>query len=110
MVLLGTIRSRGLTGTAGAAHAAPTLGSRLLTDPLCGDGSKPQTKGRGEGWVIQDWTSRGKVALVTGGNSGIGIGMADGLAQAGADVCIWGTKEREERPPRSRASRGTARA
>ena len=33
----------------------------------------------------------GKVALVTGGNSGIGLGMADALAQAGADVCIWGT-------------------
>jgi NAD(P)-dependent dehydrogenase (short-subunit alcohol dehydrogenase family) len=35
----------------------------------------------------------GKVALVTGGNSGIGIGIADGMAQAGADVCIWGTKQ-----------------
>ena len=31
------------------------------------------------------------VALVTGGNSGIGLGMARGLAEAGADVCIWGT-------------------
>jgi NAD(P)-dependent dehydrogenase (short-subunit alcohol dehydrogenase family) len=36
---------------------------------------------------------RGKVELVTGGNTGIGIGLADGLAQAGADVCIWGTKQ-----------------
>ncbi len=35
----------------------------------------------------------GKVALVTGGNSGIGLGMADALAQAGADVCVWGTSE-----------------
>jgi NAD(P)-dependent dehydrogenase (short-subunit alcohol dehydrogenase family) len=33
----------------------------------------------------------GKVALVTGGNSGIGLGFAQGLAAAGADVCIWGT-------------------
>jgi NAD(P)-dependent dehydrogenase (short-subunit alcohol dehydrogenase family) len=33
----------------------------------------------------------GKVVLVTGGNSGIGLGMADAVAQAGADVCIWGT-------------------
>ena len=33
----------------------------------------------------------GKVALVTGGNSGIGLGMALGLARAGADVAVWGT-------------------
>jgi hypothetical protein len=33
----------------------------------------------------------GHVALVTGGNSGIGLGMALGLAAAGADVVIWGT-------------------
>ncbi len=35
----------------------------------------------------------GQVALITGGNSGIGLGMAHGLAQAGADVCIWGTND-----------------
>ena len=33
----------------------------------------------------------GKVALVTGGNGGIGLGMADALAMAGADIVIWGT-------------------
>lgn len=33
----------------------------------------------------------GKVAVVTGGNSGIGLGMASGLAGAGATVSIWGT-------------------
>lgn len=35
----------------------------------------------------------GHVALVTGGNSGIGLGMARGLARCGADVAIWGTNE-----------------
>ena len=33
----------------------------------------------------------GKVAGVTGGNGGIGLGMAEAMAQAGASVSIWGT-------------------
>lgn len=32
----------------------------------------------------------GTVTLVTGGNRGIGLGMATALAQAGSDVVIWG--------------------
>ena len=35
----------------------------------------------------------GKMALVTGGNGGIGLGMAEALAGSGADICIWGRKE-----------------
>ena len=33
----------------------------------------------------------GQVALITGGNSGIGLGFAQAVAAAGADVAIWGT-------------------
>ena len=33
----------------------------------------------------------GKVALITGGNGGIGLGFAEGLAASGADIAIWGT-------------------
>jgi NAD(P)-dependent dehydrogenase (short-subunit alcohol dehydrogenase family) len=39
----------------------------------------------------------GRVALVTGGNSGIGLGLAEGLAAAGASVVIWGTNEQKNR-------------
>jgi 2-deoxy-D-gluconate 3-dehydrogenase len=35
----------------------------------------------------------GKVAIVTGGNGGIGLGMARGLAGAGADIAIVGRNE-----------------
>ena len=41
--------------------------------------------------AYQPFDLSGKVALVTGGNGGIGLGMADAAAQAGADICIWGT-------------------
>ncbi len=37
----------------------------------------------------------GKVALITGGNSGIGLGLATAVAQAGADIAIWGTNAKK---------------
>jgi 2-dehydro-3-deoxy-D-gluconate 5-dehydrogenase len=38
---------------------------------------------------------QGKTALITGGNGGIGLGMAKGLAQAGAAVAIAGRDEKK---------------
>jgi NAD(P)-dependent dehydrogenase (short-subunit alcohol dehydrogenase family) len=50
----------------------------------------------------------GHVALITGGNSGIGLGMAHGLAQCGADVCVWGTNaDRNEVAAHELAKHGT---
>lgn len=43
--------------------------------------------------AFKPFNLEGKVALITGGNSGIGLGMAHGLVESGADVCIWGTNE-----------------
>jgi len=39
--------------------------------------------------MIHDLT--GHVAVVTGGNAGIGLGLARGLARDGATVVVWGT-------------------
>ncbi len=36
---------------------------------------------------------RGKTIVVTGGNRGIGLGMARGLASAGADLSLWARDE-----------------
>ncbi len=47
----------------------------------------------------------GKVALVTGGNGGIGLGMARALAEAGADVAIWGTNAAKNTAAREELAR-----
>lgn len=47
----------------------------------------------------------GKVALVTGGNSGIGLGMARAVAEAGADVAIWGTSKEKNATAKAELAR-----
>lgn len=46
----------------------------------------------------------GKVAVITGGNGGIGLGMAEGLVQAGAEVSIWGTNAEKNEAALARLS------
>src|SRR5438093_11294478 len=55
------------------------------------DEGDPMSSGPGRLDGLFDLT--GSVALVTGGNGGVGLAMASGMAAAGATVCIWGTNE-----------------
>jgi len=47
----------------------------------------------------------GRVGLITGGNSGIGLGMAKAVAEAGADVVIWGTNAAKNAAAREELAR-----
>ena len=44
-----------------------------------------------------DFDLTGRVAIVTGGNGGIGLGMAKALARAGSAVSIWGRNAEKNR-------------
>ena len=43
--------------------------------------------------MLEMFDLTGKVAVVTGGNRGIGLGIARGLAKAGAALSIWSRDE-----------------
>ena len=47
----------------------------------------------------------GKVSLITGGNGGIGLGMAKGLASCGSDIAIWGRNEEKNESAKEELSK-----
>jgi NAD(P)-dependent dehydrogenase (short-subunit alcohol dehydrogenase family) len=58
--------------------------------------------GREAGMAFSGFDLTGKVALVTGGNGGIGLAMAEACAQAGADIAIWGQNPAKNEAARTR--------
>lgn len=52
----------------------------------------------------------GHVSVITGGNSGIGLAMAEALAAAGARVCVWGTNEQRNADAAAKLSAAGAEA
>mgnify|MGYP001552551568 CR=1 FL=1 len=52
--------------------------------------------------AYQPFDLTGKVALITGGNGGIGLGMAEALAAAGAGIALWGTSRAKNEAAQAR--------
>lgn len=55
--------------------------------------------------AYEGFNLQGKTALVTGGNGGIGYGMAKALLQAGAQVAIWGARAEKTENARAQLAR-----
>ena len=47
--------------------------------------------------MTADFNLSGRVAIITGGNGGIGLGMAKALGRAGCTVSIWGRNAEKNR-------------
>src|SRR5207248_8424293 len=59
--------------------------------------------------ILEIFNLAGKVALITGGSRGLGMAMARGLAEAGADIVISSRHEMELRAALEEVLRDTGR-
>lgn len=83
------------------ATAGTTTPPGISEPPNNGDGSmqqdtKPTADAMDRHWPLTRGTLAGKVAVVTGSTSGIGLGIARSLAEAGANVMLNGFGDLDE--------------
>jgi 2-deoxy-D-gluconate 3-dehydrogenase len=98
--MLNRARSRGKAHQGkhhGLLHHAqpPSAAARRLANPTVSAvsgsvGPLYRVRSEGEGTTMKLFDLAGRVAIVTGGNGGIGLGMAKGMAGAGATIVVAG--------------------
>src|SRR5260370_6095512 len=69
-------------------RAAPTSGRHDAATAPIGPGPARVTLAPMSDYLTEMFSLSGRIALVTGGSSGIGLGMAEALARAGARVIL----------------------
>ena len=90
------------TGNGGGINGAPgyiaanTIADDLQLERPWTRGTRPRNGGT-RTTSMKLFDLNGRVALVTGGNAGIGLGIAMGLAQAGAAIVIAGRRAEKNR-------------
>src|SRR5258707_1296454 len=86
------LRARGGGVTGRFVAAQPRRGMRWLDAPVVSVGALrfPLREGCTGRRYMTQFGLTGRVAIVTGGNGGIGLGMARGLAMAGAAIVVAG--------------------
>ena len=75
-----------------ATHEVPSIDKEETTNPLQdGSGSfkHNNTIAPREEKIFPLFNNKGKTAIVTGAGAGIGLAVAQGLAESGANVAIW---------------------
>jgi NAD(P)-dependent dehydrogenase (short-subunit alcohol dehydrogenase family) len=69
------------------------MGAPTVNRPVGRDSSGIRSRTEGEHIVVfAPFDLTGRTALVTGGGTGIGFSLAQGLSQAGAHVVLWGRR------------------
>ena len=104
-----------MTGTKGSPCSRPPTTPPCYRWPTLSRSFATESSWRERCWanatgVEMVFDLKGKVALVTGGNGGIGLGIAGGLAAAGADVVLAARNEAKTEAAVAELARRGARA
>jgi len=60
-----------------------------MTIEDCSEARQPRPVPDTPSNVLQQFSMKGKIVCITGSSDGIGFAVAEGMAEAGADLALW---------------------